>query len=139
MVGFSIADHMRTSLIEEAMVMAFKARRPAPGLIFHSDRGSQYTSSAFRTLLSKHEVRQSLSRPRQCWDNAVAESFFATLKIELIYRVPWETVSAARTAVFEYIEVFYNRRRLHSALGYQSPAAYEASVKLRAPTAAAVA
>jgi transposase InsO family protein len=125
-VGFAVADHMRTSLIEEAMQMALKSRRPARGLIFHSDRGSQYTSHAFRDLLDKHHVRQSLSRPRQCWDNAVAESFFSTLKTELIYRAALETVAAARTAVFEYIEVFYNRRRIHSALGYLSPSAYEA-------------
>jgi len=125
-VGFAVADHMRTSLIQEAMEMALKARRPAPGLIFHSDRGSQYTSLAFRELLARHHLRQSLSRPRQCWDNAVAESFFATLKTELVYRQPLATVPAARSAVFEYIEVFYNRKRLHSALGYQSPSTYEA-------------
>jgi transposase InsO family protein len=116
-VGFAVADHMRTSLVVEALAMALQSRRPAPGLIFHTDRGSQYTSAAFRELLAKHQVRQSLSRPRQCWDNAVAESFFATLKTELIYRTVLPTVSAARTAVFEYIEVFYNRRRIHSVLG----------------------
>lgn len=125
-VGFAVADHMRTSLVEEAMAMALKSRHPAPGLIFHSDRGSQYTSRAFRALLARHHIRQSLSRPRQCWDNAVAESFFATLKTELVYRQPLATVPAARSAVFEYIEAFYNRKRLHSALGYQSPSAYEA-------------
>jgi len=125
-VGFAVADHMRTSLVQEAMEMALTSRRPAPGLIFHSDRGSQYTSTAFRELLARHHLRQSLSRPRQCWDNAVAESFFATLKTELVYRQPLPTVSAARTTVFEYIEVFYNRKRLHSALGYQSPSTYEA-------------
>jgi transposase InsO family protein len=95
------ADHMRTSLIEEAMTMAIQARRPSLGLIFHSDRGSQYTSAAFRALLARHNVRQSLSRARQCWDNAVAESFFRTLKVELIYRAAWPTVAAARTAVFD--------------------------------------
>ena len=134
-VGFAVAAHMRTSLIEEAMAMAITSRQPAAGLIFHSDRGSQYTSHSFRQQLDRHGVRQSLSRPRQCWDNAVAESFFATLKTELVYRVPLPTVDAARTAVFEYIEVFYNRRRLHSALGYQSPSAYEARM-LHNPTAA---
>lgn len=125
-VGFSVADHMRTSLVQEAMAMALNSRRPAPGLIFHSDRGSQYTSTAFRELLERHQVRQSLSRPRQCWDNAVAESFFATLKTELVYRQSLTSIPAARRAVFEYIEVFYNRKRLHSALGYQSPSTYEA-------------
>jgi transposase InsO family protein len=136
-VGFAIADHMRTSLVLEAMSMALKGRKPAPGLIFHSDRGSQYTSAAFRDLLIRHQVRQSLSRPRQCWDNAVAESFFATLKTELVYRQSLPTVAAARTAVFEYIEVFYNRKRLHSALGYQSPSAYEACRLTSAKTAPA--
>lgn len=125
-VGFAVADHMRTSLVQEAMEMAFTSRRPAPGLIFHSDRGSQYTSHAFGELLARHQVRHSLSRPRQCWDNAVAESFFATLKTEFVYRHPLPTIAAARTSVFEYIEVFYNRKRLHSTLGYQSPSTYEA-------------
>ena len=134
-VGFAVADNMRTSRVEEALTMALKSRRPAPALIFHSDRGSQYTSTAFRGLLATHHVRQSLSRPRQCWDNAVAESFFSTLKTELIYRAAIPTVAAARSAVFEYIEVFYNRQRLHSTLGYQSPFAYEAC-KLTQPTAA---
>jgi len=134
-VGFAVADHMRSALVVEALEMALKSRRPAPGLIFHSDRGSQYTSAAFRDLLARHKLRQSLSRPRQCWDNAVAESFFATLKTELVYRTSLPTVSAARTAVFEYVEVFYNRRRLHSALGYQSPSVYEAS-RLNPPQAA---
>ncbi len=134
-VGFAVRDHMRTELVGAALEMALSSRRPAPGLIFHSDRGSQYTSNAFRELLGHHQVRQSLSRPRQCWDNAVAESFFATLKTELVYRVPLPSVAAARTAVFEYIEVFYNRRRIHSALGYQSPATYEAG-RLRQPETA---
>ena len=135
-VGFSMAHHMRTSLVEEALKMALKRRRPAHGLIFHSDRGSQYTSAAFRQLLERHQVRQSLSRPRQCWDNAVAESFFATLKTELVYRQPLTTIAATRTAVFEYIEVFYNRTRIHSALGYRSPADYEACT-LKPPELAA--
>jgi putative transposase len=124
-VGFALAEHMRTSLVCEALDMALRARRPAPGLIFHSDRGSQYTSHEFRDLLGANAVVQSLSRPRQCWDNAVAESFFATLKTELLYRQSWETQAAVRSAVFEYIEAFYNRRRLHSSLGYRSPAEYE--------------
>jgi transposase InsO family protein len=124
-VGFALADHMRTSLVSEALDMAVKARRPLRGLIFHSDRGSQYTSHEFRQLLGANGIVQSLSRPRQCWDNAVAESFFATLKTELIYRQAWETRAAARSAVFEYIEAFYNRRRLHSSLGYRSPMEYE--------------
>ena len=134
-VGFATADDMKTSLVADALRMALVARSPAPGLIFHSDRGSQYTSAVFRELLASNGVVQSLSRPRQCWDNAVAESFFATLKTELVYRQSWPTRTAARLAVFEFIEVFYNRRRLHSTLGYCSPAEYEAQ-RLRPPSAA---
>jgi transposase InsO family protein len=134
-VGFAVADHMRSSLVEEAIEMAVLSRRPAAGLIFHSDRGSQYTSASFRNLLERNGIRQSLSRPRQCWDNAVAESFFSTLKTELVYRQPMTTRAAARQAVFEYIEIFYNRQRLHSALGYRSPAEYERETQ--APTLAA--
>lgn len=126
-VGFAVDSHMRSSLVLEAMEMALQQRRPASGLIFHSDRGSQYTSAPFRELLATHQVRQSLSRPRQCWDNAVAESFFGTLKTELVYRQVFPSRAAARQAVFEYIEVFYNRKRIHSALGYRSPADYEAT------------
>jgi transposase InsO family protein len=137
-VGFAVAEHMRASLVCDALRMALLARHPAAGLIFHSDRGSQYTSSVFRTLLASHCVVQSLSRPRQCWDNAVAESFFATLKTELVYRHAWPTRTAARLAVFEFIEVFYNRRRLHSSLGYCSPAEYEAQ-RLRQLAAASAA
>lgn len=124
-VGFSVANHMHTSLIQDAMQKALTARQPGPGLIFHSDRGSQYTSAAFQQLLAQNQVRPSFSRPRQCWDNAVAESFFATLKSELIHRQSWSTTAEVRTAVFDYIEGFYNRWRLHSALGYHSPATYE--------------
>lgn len=125
-VGWAIADHMRTELARDALVMAIAARRPAPGLLFHTDRGSQYTAREFTALLRAHGIRQSLSRPRQCWDNAVAESWFATLKCELVYRYAWPTRTAARQAIFEFIEVFYNRQRLHSSLGYRSPAEYEA-------------
>ena len=125
-VGWSMADHMRTELVSDALRMALAARHPAPGLIFHSDRGTQYTSAAFTDLLSEHEMVQSLSRPRQCWDNAVAESFFSSLKEELINRQSWATRAQARRAIVDYIEVFYNRRRLHSSIGYLSPAEYEA-------------
>jgi putative transposase len=124
-VGWAMADHMRAELVCDAFRMAIENRRPAPGAMFHSDRGSQYTSSEFTDLLTKHEMLQSLSRPRQCWDNAVAESFFASLKLECIYRRALPTRAHARRAVFDYIEVFYNRKRLHSSLGYCTPAAYE--------------
>lgn len=125
-VGWSMADHMRTELVSDALRMAVAARHPAPGLIFHSDRGTQYTSKEFTDLLADHEMIQSLSRPRQCWDNAVAESFFSSLKLELVNRQSWATRAQARSAIVDYIEVFFNRRRLHSSLGYLSPADYEA-------------
>ncbi len=123
-----MADHMRTELAADALRMATGARRPGPGLIFHSDRGTQYTSTEFTGLLAEHGIIQSLSRPRQCWDNAVAESFFATIKGELIDRRSWATVAQVRSAVFEFIEIFYNRRRLHSSLNYMTPVQYEATI-----------
>jgi transposase InsO family protein len=132
-VGWAMADHMRAELVCAALAMAIDARRPAPGLIFHSDRGTQYTSAEFAQLLGARQVTQSFSRPRQCWDNAVAESWFASLKEECIHRQAWPTRAHARRAIFDYIEIFYNRRRLHSSLGYLSPAEYEA---IRQPTAA---
>ena len=125
-VGWAMADHMRAELVCDALTMAIDARRPEPGLIFHSDRGTQYTSSEYRKLLDENDMIQSLSRPRQCWDNAVAEAWFGTLKTELIDRRSWATRAQARQAVFEFIEVFYNRQRLHSSLGYLSPVEYEA-------------
>jgi transposase InsO family protein len=136
-VGWAMADHMRTELVHDALLMAIASRAPAPGTIFHTDRGSQYTSAEFRELLCKAKMRQSLSRPGQCWDNAVAESWFATLKDELIYRLTWPTRARARQAIFEYIEGFYNRRRLHSSLGYLTPAEYEARQVPQSPTAPA--
>lgn len=129
-VGWSMADHMRTSLVSDALQMAVGARRPGLGLIFHSDRGSQYTSAEYRALLSQHGMIQSLSRPRQCWDNAVAESWFATLKMELIHRQSWATRIQVRRATFEFIESFYNRSRIHSSLGYSTPAEYEAKIRI---------
>lgn len=135
-VGWAMADHMRTELVADALRMAIEHRRPEAGLIFHSDRGCQYTSDEYGKLLDQHGILQSLSRPGQCWDNAVAESFFATLKLELIYRHAWPTRAAARRAIFEYIEVFYNQQRLHSAIGYQSPAVYEARIAAEIANAA---
>jgi transposase InsO family protein len=133
-VGWALADHMEASLVGDALKMAIAARRPAPGFIFHSDRGSQYTSADFRQLLADHHGLQSLSRKGECWDNAVAESWFATLKEELIHRRSWASITQVRRAVFEYIEIFYNRRRLHSSLGYLTPAEYEQQI--HQPTAA---
>ena len=130
-VGWAMADHMRAELVCDALRMAIENRRPASGAMFHSDRGTQYTSTEFTDLLADHKMTQSLSRPRQCWDNAVAESFFASLKLECIYRQSWATRAHARRAVFDYIEVFFNRRRLHSALNYLSPATYENKLRNR--------
>ena len=127
-VGWSMADHMEASLVCDALQMAIDARRPGAGFIFHSDRGSQYTSAEFRKLLVGNDGLQSLSRKGQCWDNAVGESWFSTLKEELIYRQSWATKAQVRRAVFEFIEVFYNRQRLHSSLDYLSPAEYEARI-----------
>lgn len=126
-VGWAVADHLKTDLVDDALVDALTRRRPAAGLIFHSDRGCQYTSTQHARLAAAHGIRLSTSRRGQCWDNAVAESFFATIKTELLHRQPWPTHHAARQAIFEYIEGWYNTRRRHSTLGYLSPAAYEAT------------
>ena len=127
-VGWSMADHMQAELVCDALKMALDIRRPGPGLVFHSDRGSQYTSTQFQDLLDGNGIVQSFSRPGQCWDNSVAESWFSTLKMELIHRHSWPTRAHARRAVFDFIERFYNRVRLHSSLGYRSPAEYEATI-----------
>ena len=127
-VGWALADHMRTELISEALLNAFETRRPAAGVIFHSDRGCQYTSRDFRQLATAHGVKLSLGRKGTCWDNAVAESFFATIKREMIDRRPWPTIAGLRRAIFDWIEGWYNTRRLHSSLGYLSPARYEALI-----------
>ena len=124
-VGWSMAEHMRTQLVNDALLMAIWKRKPASGLIWHTDRGSQYASESHRLLLAQHGIQQSMSRKGNCWDNAVAESFFHTLKTELINHESYQTRSAARLALFEYIEVFYNRQRRHSANGYLSPVNYE--------------
>jgi transposase InsO family protein len=122
-VGWALADHLRGERVEEALAMALRRRRPQAGLIHHSDRGVQYASGPFQRLLEAHGITCSMSRKGDCLDNAVMESFFGTLKTEL--DEPWPTHAAARSAVFEYIEVFYNNQRLHSTLGDRSPAAYE--------------
>jgi transposase InsO family protein len=125
-VGWALADHMRTELVEDALTMAFEHRAPEEGVIFHSDRGCQYTSSDFAELARANGVVLSVGRKGECWDNAVAESFFATIKRELIDTRAWPTRAGLRRGVFEYIEGWYNTRRLHSTLGYLSPAQYEA-------------
>jgi putative transposase len=124
-VGWSMSERIDRKLALDALRMALAQRRPQRGLIHHSDRGSQYASGDYQRLLAKHGLRASMSRRGDCWDNAVAESFFASLKLELVYQVQWRTRAEARTAVFEYLELFYNRRRRHSSLGYLSPFEFE--------------
>ncbi len=124
-IGWAMATHMRTGLVMNALDMALGQRLPAAGLIHHSDRGSQYASADYRRALDDNNIVCSMSRKGNCWDNAVVESFFATLKKELIHRKPWATVRAARRAIVEYVEVFYNRKRKHSTLGYCSPVGFE--------------
>lgn len=121
-VGWSMSDRMTADLVVDAYDMALQ-RRGGPPNVVHSDRGSQYASYSFRKKLKK--CKQSMSRKGNCWDNAVAESFFGALKSELIYRTCFETRKEAEMSIFEYIEIFYNRTRLHSALGYVSPAEFE--------------
>ena len=127
-VGWALADHMRTDLVADALRMACAQRRPPAGVIFHSDRGCQYTSHDYAALAAELGVTLSLGRKGECWDNAVSESWFATFKNELIYTRPWPTLAALRPAVFDYIEGWYNTRRLHSSLSYCSPAEYEATI-----------
>ena len=127
-VGWAMRDTMEVDLVTSALQMARDARQPAPGLIFHSDRGSQYASHAYRTELTAHGMLASMSGKGDCYDNAVAESFFATLEFELVMTHDWHTRGEARRAIFRYIETWYNRRRRHSTLGYVSPAEYEAQL-----------
>ncbi len=121
-VGWQIADHMRTCLVVEALEMARLHGHVRPRALFHSDRGTQYASADFATYCTKIGVRRSMGRIGVCWDNAAAESFFATLKNEMYYRYRFATRARARFAVAEYIEVFYNRKRMHSTIGYRTPA-----------------
>ncbi len=124
-VGWSMADHMRTELVTDALQMALAQRRPDPGLIWHSDQGAQFVSLAFGQQARAAGIAQSMGSKGDCFDNAVAESFFATLKKELIHRRSWPNRADLRTQVFDYIETFYNRQRRHSTLGQRSPADYE--------------
>ena len=129
-VGWALDITLSTTLPLRALAMAVGRRRPTPGLLHHSDRGRQYTSHDYRSALEQLGATVSMSRKGNCWDNAVAESFFSTLKTELVQPRRWSTRLQLRTAVFEYIEVFYNRRRLHSSLGYQTPAEVESAYAL---------
>jgi putative transposase len=127
-VGWSMADHMRTDLVSQALQMAITQRSPGKGLLHHSDRGVQYASDEYQRLLQSHQMEVSMSGKGDCWDNACAESFWSTLKSELVHHEQYATREQARASIFEYIEVFYNRKRLHSSIGYQSPEAFEASL-----------
>jgi putative transposase len=124
-VGWAMSERITDDLTLDALDMALARRRPAQGLLHHSDRGSQYASGDYQRVLAQHGIVCSMSRRGNCWDNAVAESFFATLKVELVHDATWNTRAAARRALFEYLEPFYNGRRRHSALGYLSPRAFE--------------
>ena len=128
-VGWSMDSSMSRQLVLNALDMAVTARKPAKGLIHHSDRGSQYASGDCRKALDQYGMLCSMSRKGDCWDNAVMESFYRSLKTELVYQRTYSTREQARREIFEYIEVFYNRRRIHSYLGYLSPADYEAQGK----------
>jgi transposase InsO family protein len=127
-VGFAMAEHLRTELVADALTNAIAARDPAPGVIFHADRGCQYTSSDYALLAGDLQVRLSTGRTGQCWDNALAESFFASLKGECLDLQPWPTRAGARRATVAYI-AWYNGTRLHSALGYQTPDEYESTTR----------
>ena len=124
-IGWAMRHTLAGELTRDALTMALTGRRPAPGVLHHTDRGSQYAAGDYQALLTAHKMACSMSGVGDCWDNAVAESFFATLKRELADRADWHTRDEARTAVFEYIEVWYNQQRRHSSLGYQSPDEYE--------------
>ena len=124
-IGWSMAENMKTDLVLDALTMALGNRLPEHQLMHHSDRGSQYASFRYQKALENHGITCSMSRAGECLDNAVAESFFGTLKSELIHRQAWPSRSSARAAIHEYIEVFYNRVRRHSTLGYRAPAEFE--------------
>ena len=127
-VGWSMADHMETDLVAGALTMALQHRRPDGGkLLHHSDRGVQYASDDYQHLLARHGITCSMSGRGDCYDNAMMESFWATLKTELIHHQKYATREQARQSIFEYVEVFYNRQRLHSSLGYKSPESFEAA------------
>lgn len=130
-VGWSMKSHMKTSLVNEALLMALWSRKPKRGLLWHTDRGSQYAAEDHRNLLKDHGIVQSMSRKGNCWDNSVAESFFHTLKTELTHHYNFKTREEAKQWIFEYIEVFYNRKRLHSANDYLSPNDYEQIANIR--------
>lgn len=125
-IGWSMGTRLHSVLTQEALSMALSQRRLTDHLLHHSDQGVQYAATDYQAVLSKHEITCSMSRKGNCWDNAVVESFFKTLKVECVHRQRFQTRHEARQQLFEYMEIFYNRQRLHSTLDYQSPVAYEA-------------
>lgn len=129
-VGWSMGANMKASLVNNALLMALWSRKPKAGLLWHTDRGSQYASDSHREILKAHKIIHSMSRKGNCWDNAVSESFFHTLKTELTYHCKFKTREEAKKIIFEYIEVFYNRKRLHSANDYMAPAVFEKIMKI---------
>lgn len=124
-IGWSMSERINRQLVMDAFTMAYLQRKPQPGLIFHSDRGSQYASDDFQKLLKKLNYKSSMSGKGNCYDNAVVESFFHTLKVELVYSEVYQARTAAKASIFEYIELFYNKVRMHSTLGYCSPIDFE--------------
>jgi putative transposase len=124
-VGWATADHLKTELIQEALHQALRARRPPPGMIHHSDRGIQYASESYRACLRAHGLVASMSAAGHCYDNASMEAFWSTLKSELIHRRDWQSHAEVKLALFDYLETFYNPRRLHSGLHYRSPVEFE--------------
>ena len=124
-VGWSMADNMKSKLVNDALTMALFQRKPKKGLIWHTDRGSQYASESHRSIIKDHKITQSMSKKGDCWDNAVAESFFHTLKTELTNHYKFKNQQEAKNVIFEYIEVFYNRIRIHSANNYLAPVEFE--------------
>lgn len=133
-IGWSMQPTLARSLVLDALWMAVHQRQPSAQVIHHSDRGSQYASDDYQVALTTAGIGCSMSRKGNCFDNAVVESFFATLKTELVYQQQYTTRTQARSAIFEYVEVFYNRQRRHSALGYVSPTAYEAQYRMQHTT-----
>jgi putative transposase len=127
-IGWSMAEHLRTELCTDALEMALRSRRPASGLVHHSDRGVQYASFDYQRLLQSRGIEVSMSRVGDCYDNAAMESLWSTMKREWVYRMNYATIEEARSSIFWYIECWYNRKRSHSALGYVSPETFEASL-----------
>jgi transposase InsO family protein len=127
-VGWSMAEHMKAELVKDALSMALARRQPGNDLLHHSDRGVQYACDDYQGLLARHGIQCSMSGKGDCWDNAVMESFWSTLKTELVHQEDYATRAQAQASIFEYVEAFYNRKRLHSSLGYVSPEMFEASL-----------